>query len=158
MLGFIVDKKFTKVYGSVYAIADISYSAAYAFGPVVAGHVVGTYGFTTLNILVAVISLIYCPIIYYLKDMHDYTKYEEPGSEENVLMGDPPTKEYQTYNLTHGAPGINGNAGVAQLPPLANSAGYAPVQAQETTFVNDPAATASANPFTQPQGSNPFRR
>ena len=27
MLGFIVDKKYTAVYGSVYAIADISYCA-----------------------------------------------------------------------------------------------------------------------------------
>lgn len=36
-LGFIVDKKYVSVYGSVYAIADISYSAAYAVGPVIAG-------------------------------------------------------------------------------------------------------------------------
>ena len=66
-LGFIVDKKYTSVYGSVYAIADISYSAAYAFGPVVAGHIVEIYGFTVLNIIVAIISLVYAPIIYYLK-------------------------------------------------------------------------------------------
>ena len=67
-LGFIVDKKYTSVYGSVYAIADISYSAAYAFGPVVAGHVVEKYGFTALNFLVAILSLVYAPIIYYLKE------------------------------------------------------------------------------------------
>ena len=39
MLGFIVDKKYVSVYGSVYAIADISYCAAYAVGPVIAGKV-----------------------------------------------------------------------------------------------------------------------
>ena len=39
MLGYIVDKKYVSVYGSVYAIADISYCAAYAVGPVIAGKV-----------------------------------------------------------------------------------------------------------------------
>merc|ERR1712038_1084067 len=82
-LGFIVDKKYTSVYGSVYAIADISYCAAYAFGPVVAGWVVEHFSFTTLNMIVAGISLIYAPVIYYLKDMHSYNKYEETGPEEN---------------------------------------------------------------------------
>ena len=55
------------MYGSVYAIADISYCAAYAFGPVLAGKIVADWGFTTLNIIVAVLSLMYAPIIYYLK-------------------------------------------------------------------------------------------
>ena len=55
------------VYGSVYAIADISYSAAYAVGPVIAGHIVEQMGFTALNICVAIISLLYCPALYYLK-------------------------------------------------------------------------------------------
>ena len=40
MLGFIVDKKYVSVYGSVYAIADISYCAAYAVGPVIAGKII----------------------------------------------------------------------------------------------------------------------
>jgi DHA1 family vesicular acetylcholine transporter-like MFS transporter 3 len=99
MLGFIVDKKYTAVYGSVYAIADISYCAgegtdsdsprpsiifpcaAYAFGPVVAGHIVENWGFTVLNIIVGVISLIYAPIIFYLKDMHksDKSPIQGPG-------------------------------------------------------------------------------
>ena len=67
MLGHIVDKKYVSVYGSVYAIADISYCAAYAVGPVIAGQVVETMGFTALNISVAVLSLIYVPMLYYLK-------------------------------------------------------------------------------------------
>ncbi|CAB4057591.1 SLC18A3 [Lepeophtheirus salmonis] len=54
-LGFIVDKKYESVYGSVYAIADISYCAAYAIGPVIAGHVVEKMGFTALNIIVAIL-------------------------------------------------------------------------------------------------------
>ena len=43
-LGFIVDTRYTSVYGSVYAIADISYSLAYALGPIVAGNIVSSYG------------------------------------------------------------------------------------------------------------------
>nr|XP_008520217.1 PREDICTED: vesicular acetylcholine transporter [Equus przewalskii] len=36
-LAFLVDVRHVSVYGSVYAIADISYSVAYALGPIVAG-------------------------------------------------------------------------------------------------------------------------
>ena len=43
-LGFIVDTRYTSVYGSVYAIADISYSFAYSLGPIVAGNIVAKYG------------------------------------------------------------------------------------------------------------------
>lgn len=34
-LGYLVDTRHVSVYGSVYAIADISYSFAYAFGPII---------------------------------------------------------------------------------------------------------------------------
>ncbi len=59
--GFIVDKKYVSVYGSVYAIADISYSAAYAVGPIIAGHIVENMGFTALNISVAILSILWVP-------------------------------------------------------------------------------------------------
>ena len=150
-LGFIVDKKYTSVYGSVYAIADISYCAAYAFGPVVAGWVVEHWSFTTLNIIVAVLSLAYAPVIYYLKDMHSYKKYEEPGTEENVLMGDPPTKEYQTYHLQEGKPAQNGSM------PGGQTEYYEQVSQQETELHYEEPAP-SANPFRAAQGANPFRR
>jgi DHA1 family vesicular acetylcholine transporter-like MFS transporter 3 len=150
-LGFIVDKKYTSVYGSVYAIADISYCAAYAFGPVVAGWIVEHWSFTTLNMIVAGISLIYAPVIYYLKDMHSYNKYQESGTEENVLMGDPPTKEYQTYHLQEGKPSQNGamQGGQAEY--------YEQVSQQETELQYEEQAP-SANPFRAAQGANPFRR
>lgn len=150
-LGFIVDKKYTSVYGSVYAIADISYCAAYAFGPVVAGWIVENWGFIVLNIIVACISLAYAPIIYYLKDMHSYNKYEESGAEENVLMGDPPTKEYQTYHLQEGKPAQNGSMSGGQAEY------YEQVSQQETELHYEEQAP-SANPFRAAQGANPFRR
>lgn len=49
-LAYLVDVRHTSVYGSIYAIADISYSLAYAFGPVVAGNMFYLLGFTALNI------------------------------------------------------------------------------------------------------------
>merc|ERR1719210_2835441 len=104
-LGFIVDKKFTAVYGSVYAIADISYCAAYAFGPVVAGWIVENWSFTMLNVIVAIVSLIYAPFIYYLKGMNNLSfKYETGQYEEQVQLGEPPSKEYQAYNMQEGKP------------------------------------------------------
>jgi DHA1 family vesicular acetylcholine transporter-like MFS transporter 3 len=152
MLGFIVDKKYTAVYGSVYAIADISYCAAYAFGPVVAGHVVEKWGFLTLNIIVAVISLIYAPIVWYLKDMHNYKKYDTSagGYEESVMMGDPPAKEYNTYVMQDGKPQNGGDQ-------------YAQVATQETDMIAQSQAgwgdePVNSNPFRAAPQSNPFRR
>ena len=44
-LAYIVDTRHSSVYGSVYAIADISYSLAYALGPIVAGNIVKNFGY-----------------------------------------------------------------------------------------------------------------
>jgi len=101
--------------------------------------------------IVAGISLLYAPVIYYLKDMHSYNKYEETGPEENVLMGDPPTKEYQTYHLQEGKPSQNGamQGGQAEY--------YEQVSQQETELHYQEQAP-SANPFRAAQGANPFRR
>lgn len=52
MLGYLVDTRHVSVYGSVYAIADISYSLAYAFGPIIAGGIVNSMGFLALNIFI----------------------------------------------------------------------------------------------------------
>ena len=65
------------VYGSVYAIADISYCAAYAVGPIIAGHIVEAMGFTALNFSVAILSLAYAPALYFLRGMHTYQNYDE---------------------------------------------------------------------------------
>ena len=70
-------------------------------GPVVAGQIVDKLGFTALNMTVAILSLLYCPMLYYLKDMHDYKAYEseEEGPGPGVVMKDPPAKEFQTIAL-----------------------------------------------------------
>ena len=104
MLGFIVDKKYVSVYGSVYAIADISYCAAYAVGPIIAGHIVESMGFMALNFSVAILSLAYAPALYYLRDMHDYAKYDENadiGGGGAVVMEDPPMKVVLHFSDQH---------------------------------------------------------
>ncbi|XP_025830358.1 vesicular acetylcholine transporter-like [Agrilus planipennis] len=95
-LGYLVDIRYVSIYGSVYAIADISYSVAYAVGPIIAGGVVEAIGFTALNVGIAFSNLLYAPVLIYLKHIYDFKPFE---NEANILMSDPPKKEYQTYTM-----------------------------------------------------------
>lgn len=95
-LGYLVDVRYVSVYGSIYAIADISYSVAYAIGPIIAGGVVEAIGFTALNVGIAFSNLLYAPVLMYLRHIYDFKPFE---NEANILMSDPPDKEYQTYTL-----------------------------------------------------------
>lgn len=105
MLGYLVDVRYVSVYGSIYAIADISYSFAYAVGPIIAGEVVAAIGFTALNLFIAFSNLLYAPVLYYLRHIYDFKPFE---NEANILMADPPEKEYQTYSLQDQRP-VNGD-------------------------------------------------
>lgn len=95
-LGYIVDVRYVSVYGSIYALADISYSLAYAIGPVIAGEIVEAIGFTCLNILIAFSNLLYAPVLYRLRNIYDFKPFQ---NEANILMANPPDKEYQTYMM-----------------------------------------------------------
>ncbi|XP_063374308.1 vesicular acetylcholine transporter [Cydia amplana] len=105
MLGYLVDVRYVSVYGSIYAIADISYSFAYAVGPIIAGEVVEAIGFTALNLFIAFSNLLYAPVLMYLRHIYDFKPFE---NEANILMADPPDKEYQTYSLQDQRP-VNGD-------------------------------------------------
>ncbi|XP_011505484.1 PREDICTED: vesicular acetylcholine transporter [Ceratosolen solmsi marchali] len=106
-LGYLVDVRYVSVYGSIYAIADISYSLAYAIGPIIAGGVVEAIGFTALNIGIAFINLLYAPLLMYLRHIYDFKPFQD---EANILMQDPPSKEYQTYILQEQRP-VSGDIG-----------------------------------------------
>lgn len=95
-LGYLVDVRYVSIYGSIYAIADISYSVAYAVGPIIAGGVVEAIGFTALNFGIAFSNLLYAPMLMYLRHIYDFKPFE---NEANILMSDPPNKEYQTYTM-----------------------------------------------------------
>lgn len=100
-LGYLVDTRYVSVYGSIYAIADISYSLAYAVGPIIAGGIVELIGFVALNLIIAIVSLAYAPALRYLRGVYDFKPFE---SEANILMSDPPAKEYQTYSMQNQQP------------------------------------------------------
>lgn len=106
-LGYLVDVRYVSVYGSIYAIADISYSLAYAIGPVIAGGVVEAIGFTALNFGIAFSNLLYAPVLMYLRHIYDFKPFQD---EANILMQDPPDKEYQTYVLQEQRP-VSGEVG-----------------------------------------------
>lgn len=101
-LGYLVDTRYVSVYGSIYAIADISYSLAYAVGPIIAGGIVELIGFTALNFIIAITNLAYVPVLKYLSNVYEFKPFEE--TEANILMGDPPSKEYQTYTMQNQQP------------------------------------------------------
>ncbi|ELU18772.1 hypothetical protein CAPTEDRAFT_184694 [Capitella teleta] len=109
LLGYIVDIRHTSVYGSVYAIADISYSLAYAFGPIVAGGIVASIGFTWLNIGIFLATLLYAPLLFTLRNVKRYDQFEneEDGEDAVIQVSNTPGGNYKTYmmnNLTGSTP------------------------------------------------------
>lgn len=168
-LGYLVDVRYVSVYGSIYAIADISYSFAYAVGPIIAGEVVESIGFTALNLFIAFSNLLYAPVLMYLRHIYDFKPFE---NEANILMADPPDKEYQTYSLQDQRPvngeyknhleytsetgqgetqesNVDGNSGYSQGQSYQNyQQGYQP----EYQEYNQPRQLPA-----QPSPSNPFR-
>lgn len=132
MLGYLVDTRHVSVYGSVYAIADISYSFAYAFGPIIAGSIVHRFGFTFLNILICILNLGYLPMLYMLKKIY---AYEQLKGQTNA-----------------GANGVaektNGN-GLPPPPPP-------PLQAPKQTENPFTDSYQTAAPQTQAAGYDPF--
>ncbi|XP_012936353.1 vesicular acetylcholine transporter [Aplysia californica] len=110
-LGYLVDVRHVSVYGSVYAIADISYSLAYAIGPIVAGSIVQAIGFTWLNVLIFLTNVAYAPLLFMLRNIYLYKPFD---NDDEVLIDDPPPKGYNTYIQNgglNGKPEALGNGG-----------------------------------------------
>lgn len=116
LMAHLVDVRHVSVYGSVYAIADISYSMAYAIGPIIAGQIVNTIGFIPLNAGIFVSNIVYAPLLVVVRGAYDYHKFE-PQDEENVQTTDEldDHKLYKTYTSSweDGAP-------VDKVAPIAN--------------------------------------
>ncbi|XP_004647023.1 vesicular acetylcholine transporter [Octodon degus] len=95
-LAFLVDVRHVSVYGSVYAIADISYSVAYALGPIVAGHIVHSLGFEQLSLGMGLANLLYAPVLLLLRNVGLLTRSR---SERDVLLDEPPQGLYDAVRL-----------------------------------------------------------
>lgn len=80
-LAHLVDVRHTSVYGSVYAIADISYSLAYAFGPIVADGIYQSIGFFWLNVGICLSNVIYAPLLMFLRNVYKYKPFENEEEE-----------------------------------------------------------------------------
>ncbi len=99
-LGYLVDVRHVSVYGSVYAIADMSYSLAYAIGPFVAGSIVQTIGFTWLNILIFLTNVAYAPLLISLRNI-----YKPVDKDVELLKIDHQPTEYDACIQNGGKPG-----------------------------------------------------
>ncbi|KAK4012606.1 Vesicular acetylcholine transporter [Daphnia magna] len=168
-MGYVVDVRYVSVYGSIYAIADISYSFAYAIGPIIAGNVVDSIGFLALNIGIAVSTLLFCPVLMLLRHIYEYKPFganadgEEmtglgpaptighgfsgiAGGGSNIipLMSDPPDKQYQTYALQEsgGQPRYQMSANNALPSQPKNHLEYGSARHQDT---NVDASSTAAN-------------
>uniref|UniRef100_A0A4W3HAT5 Vesicular acetylcholine transporter n=1 Tax=Callorhinchus milii TaxID=7868 RepID=A0A4W3HAT5_CALMI len=104
-LAFLVDVRHTSVYGSVYAIADISYSVAYALGPIVAGQIVHTLGFVQLNLGMGCANVLYAPALLLLRNV---CQMKPSYSETNMLLEDGPKGLYDTIKMEERMAGKTG--------------------------------------------------
>ncbi|GIY80175.1 vesicular acetylcholine transporter [Caerostris darwini] len=153
MLGHLVDTRYVSVYGSIYAIADISYSLAYAIGPIIAGGIVDSMGFTGLNMIIAVTNLAYVPAILMLRHVYDYDTFEN----EQIVLDEVPSAQYKTFTMDNGnAVSLHTTAESSNLEPdLFQSQQQQQQQQEPQLFQADPRAPQQpirdTNPFRQPQ-------
>ncbi|XP_037610229.1 probable vesicular acetylcholine transporter-B [Sebastes umbrosus] len=95
-LAFLVDVRHVSVYGSVYAIADISYSVAYAMGPIVAGQIVHNMGFVQLNLGMGLVNVLYAPALLLLRNV---CQMKPSYSERDNLLEEAPQGLYDTIKM-----------------------------------------------------------
>ncbi|XP_074855778.1 vesicular acetylcholine transporter [Carettochelys insculpta] len=95
-LAFLVDVRHVSVYGSVYAIADISYSVAYALGPIVASQIVHSLGFVQLNLGMGLANVLYAPLLLVLRNV---SHMKASHSERNILLEEGPKGLYDTIKM-----------------------------------------------------------
>ncbi|XP_074647614.1 putative vesicular acetylcholine transporter-B [Tubulanus polymorphus] len=141
-LGYLVDVRHVSIYGSVYAIADISYSLAYAFGPIVAGSIVHSIGFVWLNVGIFLSNILYAPLLVFLKTIYTYKPFD---NEETVLVDDyPPGQKYKTYQMNN----INGGIEPKEIdaPEMNNH-----LVQNDMTKPSAPPMNEVTNPFYQQQ-------
>nr|XP_018667048.1 synaptic vesicular amine transporter-like [Ciona intestinalis] len=67
VMAFLVDTRHKPVYGSVYAIADISFCMAFILGPLISGGVITLGGFKWLMWGMAIVLFAYAPVVCLLR-------------------------------------------------------------------------------------------
>ncbi|TRY59419.1 hypothetical protein DNTS_004320, partial [Danionella cerebrum] len=110
-LASLVEARHTAVYGSVYALADGSYSFAYALGPLVAGPIVRQYGFGYLGLGMGLLNLLYAPTLLLLR----WARPIDDTERDHLLQEEPLDLTLKLQERKNWAPGQQGEpAGPAQ--------------------------------------------
>ncbi|KAK7008577.1 vesicular monoamine transporter [Biomphalaria glabrata] len=97
-MGYLVDLRHVSVYGSVYAIADVAFCLGFAIGPSLSGTIVSSIGFHWMLWIIAIVNLIYAPLLYFLRN--------PPAREEkmSLIMSEQCPVKYVTYNQSGQSP------------------------------------------------------
>lgn len=106
-LGNLVDLRHSSVYGGVYAIGDVAFCVGFAIGPALSGTLVKEYGFQKMLVGVAVICLLYCPLLLMLKDPPSKTE-QEKAEQERFVFGEKTKVKYSNYDDEAGYVGGGG--------------------------------------------------
>lgn len=105
----------------MYAIADISYSLAYAMGPIAAGSIVYATNFLVLNMLIFVSNIAYAPVLYILRNFYAYKPME--GEEIRSFAHQPLHDEPENDNYLRSIANNNYNTSVYETStPMGMSA------------------------------------
>jgi len=96
-LGNLVDLRHSSVYGGVYAIGDVAFCVGFAIGPALSGTLVKEFGFQKMLVGVAVICLLYCPLLLMLKDPPSKTE-QEKAEQERFVSGEKTKVKYSNYD------------------------------------------------------------
>ena len=126
-LAFIVDIRHTSVYGSVYAIADISYSVAYSLGPILAGEIVRAIGYLKMNVGIGLANIMFAPLLLLLRDVYDW-KRDDYGEQQLLLD---PSPFSTAENL---ASKVNSSPEQTSYPNLSPSSSTMKNKINETSF------------------------
>jgi DHA1 family solute carrier family 18 vesicular amine transporter 1/2 len=91
------EDRHTAVYGGVYAIGDIAFCLGFAIGPSLSGVLVRSVGFTAMMTGTGFICILYCPLLYFLKDPPHKTE-EEKQEHSHLVFGEKTKIKYANFS------------------------------------------------------------
>nr|XP_020460817.1 probable vesicular acetylcholine transporter-A [Monopterus albus] len=133
-LAFLVDMRYVSVYGSVYAIADISYCVAYAMGPIVAVKIVHNLGFVQLNLGMGLVNVLYAPALLLLRNV---CQMKPSHSERDNLLEEAPQGLYDTIKMEERRAKKKGYTSAGNCLPVDEN-GFDPFRAQRSLSEESP--------------------
>ncbi|XP_036945017.1 synaptic vesicular amine transporter-like isoform X2 [Acanthopagrus latus] len=78
LMGYLVDRRYVPVYGTVFAIADIAVCIGFCVGPTITGPMVASVGFPWLMAIIGTVTIIFAPLCIFL--------YGPTRKEEHLMI------------------------------------------------------------------------